>query len=104
MSFLGKHKSAVSDYTGKYVIWSPESNLSVTYVYDSRPDAIRVAYEMAEKYPGQKFLVMKAVGLAQTRKVEFVDLEAAKAAAKRRPTKKDPLAADALAYVTGGRE
>lgn len=73
--FLGTHKSNVTDFGGKYVIWSPESSLGINYVYEDRPSAIKVAYEMATKNPSQRFFVMKVVGVAKTQKVEFVDLE-----------------------------
>jgi hypothetical protein len=108
MSFLGKHKSGVTDYTGKYVIWSPTSQLTINYVYESRPEAIKVAYEMAQKNQGQQFIVLKAVGVAQTQRVEFVDLEKAKETQPRvrgRFARKgilDPLGADANAYSTPG--
>lgn len=83
--FMGTHKSNVTDYTGKYVIWSPEAAQLIQYVYDDRPSAIKVAHEMASKYPAQRFIVLKAVGVAMTNKVEFVDLEAKKAGALQQP-------------------
>ena len=110
----GTHRTAVSEFAGKYIVWSPESSLPVNYVYDDRPTAIKVAYDMAAKYPQQRFLVMKAVGLAGTKKVEFTDLEAEKEKEKVREVRrlteawetqpraggkfaprKDPLGADA---------
>lgn len=114
---FGKHKNVVSDYTDKYVVWSPESNLTITYVYEDRPTAIKVAHDMAAKYPGQQFLVLKAVGVATTKKVEFVDLEKAKEARKAQPRVngrfasnnvggrsagiKDPVGADVGLYAPG---
>ena len=95
MTFLGTHKSNVTDYTGKYTIWSPESHLAINYVYDDRPSAIKVAYEMAQKNPSQRFLVLRVVGVAQTKKVEFVDLEAANVTRAAQPRIKGRFASKA---------
>ena len=80
----GTHKNNITDWAGKYVIWSPDSSLPIQYGYDDKPTAIKVAYSMANRYPNQSFIVMKVSGVAKTSAVTFTDLETPKPVRKTR--------------------
>lgn len=68
---------AASAYSleGRYIVWSPASNLPPTTLYNSRQDAIKVAHLMATKHKGQKFAVCKIVGDAQADQVKYNSYE-----------------------------
>lgn len=57
----------------KYFIWSPESHLPSQVVFDSKADAIKVAYGMASRNPESRFCVCEVVGVAKVQKVAFED-------------------------------
>jgi hypothetical protein len=57
----------------KYFIWSPESHLPSQVVFDSKADAIKVAYGMASRNPESRFCVCEVTGIAKVQKVSFED-------------------------------
>jgi hypothetical protein len=55
-----------------FIVWSPQGPTNPKCRFHSEPAARRAAEDMARKHPGQEFFVMKAVGLARQRGVEYV--------------------------------
>ena len=74
-AMYGKYAGNDTDFSGKYIVWSPTSSQPPKMVYDDRPTAIKVAYSMTTKFPHQVFTVCKVVGVAATSKVEYKDLD-----------------------------
>ena len=73
--FLGEYADNDTDLNGKYIVWAPKATMPPKYVYGSRPDAIKVAYQMAAKNPQMRFAVCKIVGVAETTSVKFESFE-----------------------------
>ena len=75
VNMYGNYVKVNTDFTGKYIVWSPQATQPMQVVYNNRPDAIKVAYQMSAKFPKQQFIVCKAVGVAEAKVVEYKDLE-----------------------------
>ena len=75
VNMYGNYVKVNTDFTGKYIVWSPQAIQPMQVVYNNRPDAIKVAYQMSAKFPKQQFIVCKAVGVAEAKVVEYKDLE-----------------------------
>ena len=72
----GHRPDEKEDVLGKYVIWSPTSDIAPSMVYDDRPTAIKAAYAMAGNCPAYKFFVCKIVGEAvQPEKVTYRSID-----------------------------
>lgn len=72
----GNTVAPTTDLKEKYVIWCPESTLPTRVVYDNKGDAIKAAYAMVSKNPGNRFAVCKVEGVAALQTVQFVDYTA----------------------------
>lgn len=75
MSQYGHVPTADESFEGKYIVWSPESAQAPKMLYNNRQDAIKTAFQMANKFPNQRFTVCKVVGVAQAVKAEYKDLD-----------------------------
>ncbi len=64
-----------SELNGQYIVFSPGSTQPPTRTYSSRPEAIKCAVLMGNKYPGQQFGVFKCVGVAKQTDVKYEDFE-----------------------------
>ncbi len=75
MSMFGKAVTDTTDLGEKYIIWGPASGLPPKMVFDTRQEAIKVAYKMAKQHIGERFAVCKIVGEAQAVNVEYKDFD-----------------------------
>lgn len=73
-----KTKKAEEEKQSVYILWNPKSNLAPKTTFSTRDEAIKVAYIMAGKNPGETFNVCKVVGAATTQSVKYEDYEKGK--------------------------
>lgn len=71
----GNYVNRDTKLDGKYIVWGPEATQPPRMVYDTKQLAIKCAYAMASKHPGQKFCVAKLEGVAETTSVAYKELE-----------------------------
>ncbi len=60
-----------TELKGKFIVWSPESNLPPRMVYPTKADAVKVATIMAKKHPESRFAVAELAGVAQVSTVKY---------------------------------
>jgi hypothetical protein len=65
-----------AEKTSTYIIWNKGSNLPPKVTFTNRQEAIKAAYSMASKFPGERFNVCKLVGHAEVASVKYEDYEA----------------------------
>jgi hypothetical protein len=75
MPMYGQNYSDGCELNGRYIVWCPTSPQAPRVMFNSRPDAIKAAISMGEKYSGQRFAVCKIVGEAKSVKVSYEGLE-----------------------------
>ena len=56
--YINKELKSVS----QYIIWNPKSSAPPTVIHESRPAAIKIAYQMSASTPGEEFFICKLVG------------------------------------------
>jgi hypothetical protein len=54
-------KLETSVYPGKWIIWNPKSTQPITTTYNSETQALKVCKFLAEKHPGETFMVAEII-------------------------------------------